>query len=276
MTVYLYARVSADEIAMECSACSHKWRLRQASPVAKCPECGTGNAVLPNKTTIASQHSIMKGFAQLKFPDGTQDIVSLWEIVSASTSWRERKVMGELMDRIQPGDSIVVLRIDRGWRSTRDFLDSIEWARRAKCGLLVAELAMDFVNDPLGKCVGTILATFAELERELTSKRRKDAAAHKRERGIKQLPTTAPLGHRLVVNSSGNYEVVPHPEEMELLRTLLDLKRQMTEAQLLAYVNQKGIRNRLGNPFRFETLRKYVKAARALNKQRKLPQAVKV
>jgi DNA invertase Pin-like site-specific DNA recombinase len=83
----------------------------------------------------------------------------------------DRPQLARLMAALQPGDIVVVTKLDRLGRSTRELLDLIE--RIGKAGAAFRSL-----GDPLwdtsssqGRLLSTLLAAIAEFERELIRER---------------------------------------------------------------------------------------------------------
>lgn len=79
-------------------------------------------------------------------------------------------------------DVLVVTRLDRIARSTRDTLELIEQAQHQGWEFVALDMQLD-TTTPVGRMVLTILAGFAQFERELIAARIKDALAVKKSRG---------------------------------------------------------------------------------------------
>lgn len=79
-------------------------------------------------------------------------------------------------------DGLVVAKLDRLARSVRHASAIIDDAQRQGWDLVVLDNAIDLTT-PGGRAMANMLATFAELERELISTRTKDALAARRARG---------------------------------------------------------------------------------------------
>lgn len=77
----------------------------------------------------------------------------------------ERPKLTALLDKVRPGDSVTVLSIDRLGRNTKDVLDIVERLERRGVKLVSIREGLD-TNTPVGKCVLTILASIAQLERD--------------------------------------------------------------------------------------------------------------
>ena len=84
---------------------------------------------------------------------------------------RERPEFQRMLDQIREGDTIVVWKLDRLARSTRDLLDIMETIREA--GGKFQSLSEPWADTPshAGKMIMTIFAGIAEFERDLIRER---------------------------------------------------------------------------------------------------------
>src|ERR1700736_6597543 len=97
----------------------------------------------------------------------------------------DRPQLAKLMAKLMPGDIVVVTKLDRLGRSTRELLDLIE--RIGKAGAAFRSL-----GDPLwdtsssqGRLLSTLLAAIAEFEHELIRERTGDGRKRAMAEGIK-------------------------------------------------------------------------------------------
>ena len=95
---------------------------------------------------------------------------------------KARPELDKLMEVLQDGDTLMVTKLDRMARSTRDGLDIIE-TLLAK-GVYINILNMGkFDNTPTGKLMRTIFFAFAEFERDMIVMRTSEGKEIKREKG---------------------------------------------------------------------------------------------
>jgi DNA invertase Pin-like site-specific DNA recombinase len=97
----------------------------------------------------------------------------------------DRPQLAKLMAALEPGDVVVVTKLDRLGRSTRELLDLIE--RIGKAGASFRSL-----GDPLwdtsssqGRLLSTLLAAIAEFERELIRERTGEGRKRAMANGVK-------------------------------------------------------------------------------------------
>ncbi len=88
----------------------------------------------------------------------------------------ERPKLTALLDKVRTGDSVTVLSIDRLGRNTKDVLDLVERLEQKGVKLISIKEGLD-TNTPVGKCVLTILASIAQLERDNILERQQEGIA---------------------------------------------------------------------------------------------------
>ena len=93
---------------------------------------------------------------------------------------KHRPKLDELMNTLQEGDTLVVTKLDRIARSTRDGLDIID--ELLSKGVTIHILNMGkFDSSPVGKLTRTIFLAFAEFERDMIVERTSEGKAICRE-----------------------------------------------------------------------------------------------
>ena len=93
---------------------------------------------------------------------------------------KDRPKLNELMGILKEGDTLVVTKLDRIARSTRDGLDIID--ELIDKGVAINILNMGkFDNSPSGKLMRTIFLAFAEFERDMIVERTSEGKAICRE-----------------------------------------------------------------------------------------------
>ncbi|MFK4836949.1 recombinase family protein [Microbacterium sp. ZW T2_14] len=90
----------------------------------------------------------------------------------------------KVKDLLRPGDTLVVTRLDRMSRSAKDLLEIGEWLEKRGVDLEATEQRIN-TKSPEGRMFFTILAAFAQFERDLIVARTRDGLAAARARGRK-------------------------------------------------------------------------------------------
>ena len=93
-----------------------------------------------------------------------------------------RPELDKLLAQLRTGDTLVVTRLDRLGRSTKDLLELVTRLNVAGVNLKVLEQQIDTMSAE-GKLFFTMIAAFAEFEREIMRSRTLDGLAAARARG---------------------------------------------------------------------------------------------
>ena len=102
-----------------------------------------------------------------------------------SGAGRSRPEFLRMLDQIRDGDTIVVWKLDRLARSTRDLLETMETIRDA--GAVFQSLSEPWANTTThaGKMIMTIFAGIAEFERDLIRERTSAGREAAKNRGVR-------------------------------------------------------------------------------------------
>lgn len=105
------------------------------------------------------------------------------ETISGSVPAAERPGFARLLDRLEPGDVLVVSKLDRLGRNAMDVRATVE--RLAGMGVRVHCLALGGADlaSPAGKMTMQVIAAVAEFERDLLIERTKAGLARARNAG---------------------------------------------------------------------------------------------
>jgi len=108
----------------------------------------------------------------------------------------DRAELAKLMRRLEPGDVLVVTRLDRLARSTRDLLNVLATIGEREAGFRSLKDTWADTTTPHGRLMLTVLGGLAEFERELIRARTGDARARAKARGVKFGGPTALTPHQ--------------------------------------------------------------------------------
>ena len=118
--------------------------------------------------------------------------------VSASIPFHKRPMGQELLAIVQPGDTIVALRLDRVFRSALDCLRMVEELKTRNVKLCLIDMG-DVTENGLARVFMTIAASFAELEKERIRERTLEVHAYRRSLG-KHVAGRVPFGYAMQKN----------------------------------------------------------------------------
>ncbi len=93
-----------------------------------------------------------------------------------------RPQLDKMLEQLRAGDTIVITRLDRLGRSTKDLLNLVSDLQDSGVNLEVLEQNIN-TSSPEGKLFFTLVASFAEFEREIMRARTIDGLAAARARG---------------------------------------------------------------------------------------------
>jgi DNA invertase Pin-like site-specific DNA recombinase len=97
----------------------------------------------------------------------------------------DRPELAKLIRRLEPGDVLVVTRLDRLARSTRDLLNVIAELTERGAGFKSLKDSWADTTTPHGKLMLTILGGLAEFERSLIVARTGEGRKRAKDRGVK-------------------------------------------------------------------------------------------
>jgi DNA invertase Pin-like site-specific DNA recombinase len=104
------------------------------------------------------------------------------KISGASTEGR--KALARAIAALAPGDTLIVTRLDRLARSTRDLLNVLDTISKAGAGFRSLADTWADTTTPHGRLMLTVLGGLAEFERELIRARTGEGRARAKARGV--------------------------------------------------------------------------------------------
>ena len=103
----------------------------------------------------------------------------------ASGAKTDRAQLAKVISKLKVGDVLVVRRLDRLARSTRDLLNIIEALTQRGAGFKSLKDTWADTTSPHGRLMLTVLGGLAEFERELIRARTGDGRKRAKERGVR-------------------------------------------------------------------------------------------
>ena len=99
-----------------------------------------------------------------------------------SSRVKDRPQLAACLDYIRPGDALVIVRLDRLARSTRELLELAQSLQERSVDLIALDQQIN-TTSPAGRFTFTLLAAVAELERDMIRERTLDGLARARAEG---------------------------------------------------------------------------------------------
>lgn len=166
-----------------------------------------------DQNTEKNQHAVSHFANQREF--GRVEFIE--ETVSGKKGWRERK-LGPLVDLLATGDRLIVPELTRLGRSTLEVLEILAVTKAKGVAVYSVKEGLELNGDSMqSKVMSTMLALFAELEREFISLRTKEALKARKAAGVK-------LGRR---PGPGKSKLDPHRENI-----IEDLQRGVPKTRI--------------------------------------------
>ena len=184
-----------------------------------------------------------------------------------------RPGLRSLLEQLQPGDTVVVVRLDRLARDSALAVHleyEIERVREARLVSLAGEgTSIDgSPPDPTQVFLRRVIAAQAELQAAQASTATRAALAVKRAAGVS---TNGSAVYGWAVEPGGR--IVEHPGEQEVLAAIRERVRgrlwNASPQDVADYLNRRGFRNRAGQPFNRTGVLRIV---RAMQSREKTPQ----
>lgn len=104
--------------------------------------------------------------------------------VSGSKIKLQNRKAGKLLwDQLQPGDLVVITKLDRVFRNLLDAVTTISKWRELGCRVKFLDMNID-LDTPEGQAMFSMLATFAQYESSMIGARQKDIWAYMKRNGV--------------------------------------------------------------------------------------------
>ena len=146
--------------------------------------------------------------------------------------------------------ALVILKLDRMIRSTRDAIDIAERLRRAGADLVSLSERID-TTSPMGEFFYVLMAAMAQLERRQIGERTRIALAHIRSQG-KRIGRFVEFGYRL----GSNGQLFPEPREQEAICLMREWRSDgRTFAKIAESLVERGYFGRRGQPLSAKVIR---------------------
>lgn len=171
--IAVYCRVSTNR--HRCRICRSQF-AEKAGKESCCPKCGSAN--IERSQTPETQLLPLRQYVQAR---GASQLL---EYIDRESSGKDRPQLNALMAdaRKRLFDIVVIVRFDRFARSTKEMLLALEEFKTLGIEFVSLNEAID-TGTPLGKFFFTVVAAFAELERNIIRDRVRAGVDRARQQG---------------------------------------------------------------------------------------------
>lgn len=166
--------------------------------------------------SLEAQEKKLQGYAMMH--SLTIDEVFVERAVSGWKPIGQRPAGAKLLSMVRKGDAILCAKLDRMFRSAKDALEVADLLKRKGVSLHLLDLGGDITGNGISKVFFTIVAAFAEFERDRIAERVMDVKANERAKG-KFLGGSRPFGWRVE-----NGALVADTKEQALIQRMKELR----------------------------------------------------
>ena len=104
--------------------------------------------------------------------------------VSGGLEFNSRPEGSKLLGVIEPGDTLIFPKLDRGFRNTRDALNTLHLLKERNCSVHSIDLGGDVTGNGVGAIIFTILSAFADFERTRIASRISEVKQMRKSQGF--------------------------------------------------------------------------------------------
>lgn len=190
-------------------------------------------------TSLDHQSAKITAMAQLASLDAP---VIFEDVCSGAIPLDQREGGAALLAALQPGDALIVAKLDRCFRNAGDALSRADWFRANRIDLYLIDMGSDPVTqNGTSRMFFGMLALVAEFERERIRERTSDGRAAKRAKGG-HVGGTRPFGYN-VVGKGREAVLEPIAEEQEALAEMRAMREAGASLRAIAgAMAERGIR----------------------------------
>jgi DNA invertase Pin-like site-specific DNA recombinase len=153
------------------------WALSWEPQTQRRPLILRGFSVLFFNVPKQQENNMRYGYARVS--SGSQDYKTQVEALKAAgceklksaENTKDRPEFNRLMGAIKPGDTVVVVRLDRLVRSSRDLANIMHELTEKDCGFVSLRESWCNTETKVGRLLMTIMGGIAQFERELIRER---------------------------------------------------------------------------------------------------------
>ncbi|MBP2294708.1 recombinase family protein [Azospirillum rugosum] len=181
----------------------------------------TAEQAADDKSSLETQRRKIEAIAVC----GDRTVDRMFEEPGASggKALAERPAGQELLSVLRPGDTVIIAKLDRGFRNAADALATVNAWKERGIDLIVSDMGAEPVTqNGVSKMFFGMLALVAEFERERIKERLAEGRAGKQAKGG-HIGGTAPFGYR-VEGAGRDARLFPIPEQQVALATMRELR----------------------------------------------------
>lgn len=168
--------------------------------------------------SLETQKKQVIGYAESRGLDLSPDYVFIERGVSGGVEFKTRPEGARLVELLQAGDTVIFPKLDRGFRNTRDALNTLHDLKEKGVSVHSIDLGGDVTGNGVGAIIFTILSAFATFEKDRIATRIKEVKQKRKADGF-FIGGRRGFGFNVVDGIK-----VPNKEEQKLLKQMKQMK----------------------------------------------------
>lgn len=187
--------------------------------------------VSTNRQDLENQRHAIERFCAARHIE-----VDAWDqdVMSGTVGVKERN-LGQLLETMQDGDTLIVSEVSRISRSITGVMVTLEQCANRGINVMTVKESLTFTNDMLTRAMAALFGIVAEIERSLISARTKEALARKKSEGVV-------LGRPVGSYKDKHYKL--YGKDEKILR-LMERKVSIAAIARVLGVNRKTLQNHI-------------------------------
>ena len=170
--------------------------------------------------SLETQKKQVIGYAESRGFDLPSVNVFIERGVSGGAEFKTRPEGARLIELLQTGDTVIFPKLDRGFRNTRDALNTLHELKEKGVSVHSIDLGGDVTGNGVGAIIFTILSAFATFEKDRIATRIKEVKQRRKAEGF-YIGGRRGFGFDVVDGIK-----VPNAEEQKLLKQMKRMKEK--------------------------------------------------
>jgi DNA invertase Pin-like site-specific DNA recombinase len=134
--------------------------------------------------SLETQKKQVLGYAESRGLKLSCDDVFIEKGVSGGAEFKTRPQGARLLEALKDGDTVIFPKLDRGFRNTRDALNTLHDLKERGVSVHSIDLGGDVTGNGVGAIIFTILSAFATFEKDRIATRIKEVKQRRKEEGF--------------------------------------------------------------------------------------------
>ena len=170
--------------------------------------------------SLETQKKQVLGYAESRGLKLNCEDVFIEKGISGGAEFKTRPQGARLLESLKDGDTVIFPKLDRGFRNTRDALNTLHDLKERGVSVHSIDLGGDVTGNGVGAIIFTILSAFATFEKDRIATRIKEVKQRRKDEGF-YIGGRRGFGFNVVEGVK-----VPNIEEQKLLNQMKRMKEK--------------------------------------------------